>query len=172
LDLSDDTSIEKAAGAIRELYPDGLDLLVNNAGMFPEDAGAFPPEQVRRAFQTNALGPLQFSLLLGPLLAKRRGVVVNVSSGMGALHDMGPGHPAYRISKTALNAVTRYLSQEWLASGVRVNSVCPGWVRTDMGGPGANRSVEEGVNSILWAAHVPADGPTGGFFRDGKRLDW
>jgi NAD(P)-dependent dehydrogenase (short-subunit alcohol dehydrogenase family) len=83
---------------------------------------------------------------------------------------MNRGYPGYRVSKTALNAVTRFLSQEW--PELRVNSVCPGWVRTEMGGENAERGVEEGVASILWAALLSTDGPTGGFFRDGKPLAW
>ena len=84
---------------------------------------------------------------------------------------MGGGSPSYRISKTALNAVTQIFANQD-GGEVLVNSVCPGWVKTDMGGQGAARSLEEGANSILWAATLPKDGPNGGFFRDGKRLDW
>jgi NAD(P)-dependent dehydrogenase (short-subunit alcohol dehydrogenase family) len=101
----------------------------------------------------------------------RKGVgrIVNVSSGMGRLSFMGGGDVAYRISKTAMNAVTRVATSQ--AKGdVKVNSVCPGWVRTDMGGPGATRSLEEGAAGIVWAATVPNDGPNGGFFRDGTAI--
>lgn len=169
MDLGDRDSIARAAAEVRSLAGDGINLLVNNAGVFLEKEGA-GADQVDRSVQTNALGPLQFTLALGDLLRKRGGVVVNVSSGMGSLKDAGPCFAGYRISKTALNAVTRNLAQEW--PELRVNSVCPGWVRTEMGGPHAERSLEQGVASILWACHVPADGPTGGFFRDGKALEW
>ena len=91
---------------------------------------------------------------------------------MGQLSDMGGGFAAYRISKTALNAVTRIFAEENTGSNVLVNSVCPGWVRTDMGGPGAERTVEQGAETITWAATLPDDGPTGGFFRDKKKIDW
>ena len=101
-----------------------------------------------------------------------RGTVVNVSSGMGQLSDMNGCCPGYRLSKTALNAVTRILADELKHTAIRVNSVCPGWVKTDMGGAGAERSVQEGAAGIVWAACLPDDGPSGGFFRDGKPIPW
>jgi NAD(P)-dependent dehydrogenase (short-subunit alcohol dehydrogenase family) len=85
---------------------------------------------------------------------------------------MGGSMPAYNVSKAALNAITRVLAADLERAGILVNSVCPGWVRTDMGGPGARRSVEEGVASVLWAARLGPDGPTGGFFRDGRPVAW
>jgi NAD(P)-dependent dehydrogenase (short-subunit alcohol dehydrogenase family) len=101
----------------------------------------------------------------------RHGRIVNVSSGAGSLTEMGGGSPAYRVSKTALNALTRILAAELRPNGILVNSVCPGWVATDMGGPGG-RPVEQGAASVMWAVLLPDDGPTGGFFRDGRRVDW
>jgi NAD(P)-dependent dehydrogenase (short-subunit alcohol dehydrogenase family) len=100
------------------------------------------------------------------------GRIVNVSSGMGQLADMYGGHPGYRVSKTALNAVTRIFAYELRDANVLVNSICPGFVRTDMGGPGATLSVEEGVDSIVWAATLPDGGPTGGFFRRREPIAW
>ena len=100
------------------------------------------------------------------------GRVVNISSGMGALEEMGGGSPAYRVSKTALNALTRILASELRGTGILVNSVCPGWVQTDMGGPGASRGIEEGVDTPVWAATLPNNGPTGGFFRDRRQIPW
>jgi NAD(P)-dependent dehydrogenase (short-subunit alcohol dehydrogenase family) len=97
--------------------------------------------------------------------------VVNVSSGGGSLGSMGAGTPAYSVSKAALNALTRILAAELRRDGILVNSVCPGWVATDMGGPGG-RPVEQGAESVMWAVLLPEDGPTGGFFRDGRQLDW
>jgi NAD(P)-dependent dehydrogenase (short-subunit alcohol dehydrogenase family) len=105
-------------------------------------------------------------------LMQGRGRVVNVSSGMGQLSDMNGCCPGYRLSKTALNALTRILNDELTGSGVKVNSVCPGWVRTDMGGAGAHLSIEEGARGIVWAATLPDDGPSGGFFRHGERIPW
>ena len=99
------------------------------------------------------------------------GRIVNVSSAAGALADMSGGTPAYSVSKAALNALTRMLAAELRGDGILVNAVCPGWVATDMGGAGG-RPVEEGAASIVWAATLPDDGPTGGFFRDGRPIDW
>ena len=101
-----------------------------------------------------------------------RGRVVNVSSGMGQLSEMNGCCPAYRLSKTALNAVTRIFADELKGSGVKINSVCPGWVRTDMGGEQAPLSPEAGVKGIVWAATLPDDGPSGGFFRHGEPIAW
>ncbi len=108
-----------------------------------------------------------------PLLSKSAAArIVNVSGGMGQLSAMASGAAAYRLSKTALNAVTRLFAVELEGTGAKVNAVCPGWVRTDMGGPSAQRSVEDGAKGIAWAATLEVDGPNGGFFRDGKKLDW
>lgn len=92
---------------------------------------------------------------------------MNVSSEAASLTNMGGGTPAYTASKVALNALTRMLAAELRADGVLVNAVCPGWVATDMGGPGG-RAVADGAASVVWAATLPDDGPTGGFFRDGR----
>jgi NAD(P)-dependent dehydrogenase (short-subunit alcohol dehydrogenase family) len=98
--------------------------------------------------------------------------VVNVSSGMGQLCDMGDSFPAYRISKAGLNALTRIFARALEGTGIKVNAACPGWVRTDMGGSGAARSVEEGVATTIWLATLPDDGPSGGLFRDKKPIPW
>jgi len=172
LDLSRPESIEEAGAELKRRYPEGVHAVVNNAGIYLETDKPYSADLVRRTLETNTLGPLHFAEAVGPLLKKTKGVLVNISSGMGQLSEMGGGAPGYRISKTALNAVTRYLSAEWKESGVRVNSLCPGWVKTDMGGAGAERSVEQAVKGIVWAATLPADGPTGGFFRDGKEIPW
>lgn len=172
VDMADPASIEKASALLLAEYKDGIDVLINNAGVLLDAEGGYSREKVETTLRTNTLGPLQLSVALAPLVAKRKGNIVNVSSGMGELHAMGPGYPGYRISKTALNAVTCWLSAEWKGKGVRVNSVCPGWVKTDMGGAGAERSIPEGVSSILWAAFLEEGGPTAGFFRDGKPLAW
>jgi NAD(P)-dependent dehydrogenase (short-subunit alcohol dehydrogenase family) len=100
------------------------------------------------------------------------GRIVNVSTGLAALEDMGGGSPGYRISKTALNALTRILASELRGSPILVNAVNPGWVQTDMGGSGATRSVEEGAEALVWAATLPNSGPTGGFFQDRRPVPW
>ena len=174
----DVTSLEQAqalASWIAKEYG-RLDALVNNAGaIFDRDAS--PQEEayvqsIRQSFENNALSAWIVSRAMAPLLCKAEGNIVNVSSGMGALHEMGSGFAGYRISKTALNAITRILHGELHPSGVRVNSVCPGWVRTEMGGPDATRAPNEGAQGIVWAATLDKEGPSGGFFRDGKAIEW
>ena len=100
------------------------------------------------------------------------GRVVNLSSGAGQLSGIGAGYPAYRMSKAALNALTRLTAAELGPGDIKINAMCPGWVRTDMGGPNATRTVEKGAETAVWLATLPADGPTGGFFRDRKPIPW
>ncbi len=164
----------------------GLDVLVNNAGVLLENFERNNPESMKAAsalsvsdeivlqtFTNNTIAPYNFIQKLAPLMKDRESAnIVNVSSGMGQLSEMEGSYPGYRISKTALNAVTRIFSQELAPLNIKINSVCPGWVRTDMGGSAANRSVEEGASGIVWAATLGEDGLTGGSFRDGKKLDW
>jgi NAD(P)-dependent dehydrogenase (short-subunit alcohol dehydrogenase family) len=153
-----------------------LDILVNNAGIMIEDDDADPLEEleiVRDTMQTNVYGALLLSRLAIPLMKTRRyGRIVNLSSGMGALGEMGAGYIAYRLSKAGINVVTRVLSAESEGMGILVNSVDPGWVRTAMGGRGANRSVEKGAETAVWLATLPDNGPTGGFFRDRRAIPW
>ncbi len=180
LDVTDPKSICKLADYIRAEFG-RLDILVNNAGIFPDP---FPGrgdgsnsvfdskvETVRTAMETNTYGPLMVCQQLIPLM-EGYGRVVNVSSGMGQLSEMNGCCPGYRLSKTALNAVTRIFADELSATGVKINSVCPGWVRTDMGGPEAEISPQEGADGIVWLATLPDDGPSGGFFRYRKPISW
>jgi NAD(P)-dependent dehydrogenase (short-subunit alcohol dehydrogenase family) len=152
-----------------------LDILVNNAAIHYDPlARALKPDWtvIREAFETNVFGAWRVAVAFAPLLsASGHGRLVNVSSEGGSLASMGAGAPAYSTSKATLNALTRILAAELRGSGVLVNSICPGWVATDMGGPGG-RPVAQGAAGIVWAATLPDDGPTGGFFRDGKRLPW
>lgn len=156
-----------------------MEVLVNNAGIFPDpspgDAAASilaaDLDIIRRALETNTLAALRLCQLLIPLMGGR-GRVVNVSSGMGQLSDMNGCCPGYRLSKVALNAVTRILADELGPTHVKINSVCPGWVRTEMGGPSAPLTVEKGAEGIVWAATLPDDGPSGGFFRHGEPIPW
>lgn len=129
-------------------------------------------EDIQALFDNNALSAWRMVQKAVPLMNQRGyGRIVNVSSGMGALKDMNSGSVPYRISKTAMNAITRIVSNE-VTGDVKINSVCPGWVRTELGGDNARRSLSEGAAGIVWAATLPADGPNGGFFRDGKPIDW
>ena len=174
LDVADPDSVG-GLGAALERQPGRLDVLVNNAATHYDtwqrgvdaDLGV-----VQEALETNLLGAWRTAQACLPLLRRsEHGRIVNVSSGAGSLAEMGAGTPAYSVSKAALNALTRVLAAELRPDGILVNSVCPGWVATDMGGPGG-RPVSEGAASVTWAALLPDDGPTGGFFRDGRQLDW
>jgi NAD(P)-dependent dehydrogenase (short-subunit alcohol dehydrogenase family) len=172
LDVADPRSIEQAAAEVGET-PGRLDVLVNNAGVGTDFgvAGAAPDfEAVQRALDTNFFGAYRLTIALLDLLRKSEHPrIVNVSSGMGGVAEMGGWSPGYRVSKAALNALTRILSTELAGEGFLVNSACPGFVKTDMGGPmGAQKPVEDGAAGIVWLATLPDDGPTGGFFRDGK----
>ncbi|MBK5966783.1 short-chain dehydrogenase [Thiocystis minor] len=177
LDVTDDVSVRDFAERVRGIGR--LDVLVNNAGIFLDPAPSTPESSVlrvdlasiRASFETNTLGPLRLCQALIPLMTGH-GRVVNVSSGMGQLAQMNGFCPGYRLSKTALNALTRILADELQGTGIKVNAVCPGWVRTDMGGAEADLSVEEGARGIVWAATLPQDGPSGGFFRHGQPIDW
>jgi NAD(P)-dependent dehydrogenase (short-subunit alcohol dehydrogenase family) len=179
LDVTDDAS----AARLGQLGQ--VDALVNNAGIVPESpTGAtadaeltsvleVPADLVRRGFETNTLGAYRVCQAIVPtMLRQGRGRIVNVSTGMAQLADMNGRYPGYRLSKTALNALTRILADELAGRNILVNSVCPGWVRTDMGGPNARLSVEEGVETIVWAATLPDGGPSGGFFRYRKPIAW
>jgi NAD(P)-dependent dehydrogenase (short-subunit alcohol dehydrogenase family) len=174
LDVADPASVTAFGAALERDY-DRLDALVNNAGSDYDtwqrgvDADL---DVAREALETNLLGAWRTTQACLPLLRRSPGGrIVNVSSGAGTLSDMGGGTPAYRVSKTALNALTRILAAELRGDGILVNSVCPGWVATDMGGPGG-RPVEQGAASVVWAVRLPDGGPSGGFFRDGRQLDW
>lgn len=154
-----------------------LDVLVNNAGIQIDPKGAraltLDIEVLRRSMETNAYGALIVSQALVPLMKKNRyGRIVNMSSILGQLRDMNAQTPAYRISKTALNALTRVMAAELQGTGIKVNTMTPGWVRTDMGGSSAPRSVEEGADTAVWLATLPEDGPSGGFFMDRKEIAW
>jgi NAD(P)-dependent dehydrogenase (short-subunit alcohol dehydrogenase family) len=174
LDVADPASVAEF-GAALERDRGRLDVLVNNAAIHYDtgERGVNADlDIVREALETNLLGAWRTTQACLPLLRRSGSArIVNVSSGAGALTDMGGGTPAYRVSKTALNALTRILASELRGDGILVNAVCPGWVATDMGGPGG-RPVEQGAASVMWAVRLGDDGPTGGFFRDGRPIDW
>jgi NAD(P)-dependent dehydrogenase (short-subunit alcohol dehydrogenase family) len=176
LDLTDPRSVNAAAKTVEERHG-RLDVLVNNAGvLFDQDdwgggIAGLDEKVLRDTLETNLIGTYRVCRAFFPLLKKTGGArIVNVSSGAGQLEGMGLGAPAYKISKTAVNALTKILAAEG-ARDVRVNAACPGWVNTDMGGPGAPRTAEEGADGIVWLA-ASATAPTGGFFRDRKPIPW
>jgi NAD(P)-dependent dehydrogenase (short-subunit alcohol dehydrogenase family) len=174
LDVADARSIEAAAEAVRS-NPGRLDVLVNNAGIGSDFgvSGTAPDFQaIQRALDTNFFGAYRLTIaLLGLLRESAHARIVNVSSGMGGVAEMGGWTPGYRVSKAAMNAMTRILSTELKDEGILVNSACPGFVNTDMGGPmGATKTVQDGAGGIVWLATLPDDGPTGGFFRDQRPI--
>jgi NAD(P)-dependent dehydrogenase (short-subunit alcohol dehydrogenase family) len=175
LDVTDAASIHRLADWVAAEYG-CLHILVNNAGLYIDDRHSLltvDMDVMRRTMATNAYGPLMVCQALVPLM-KRAGYgrVVNVSSGIGELGSLGPSYPAYRTSKIVLNIHTRILAGELRDTGILVNAVCPGWVRTDMGGPGAPVSVAEGADTAVWLATLPDDGPTGKFFRNQREISW
>jgi NAD(P)-dependent dehydrogenase (short-subunit alcohol dehydrogenase family) len=176
LDVTDGESIERCVASIGKDIG-RLDVLVNNAGIegggWSTDAADVDLDEVRDLLETNLFGAWRLTQVALPLMLRNGyGRIVNLSSGMGQLADMGGHAPAYRVSKTGLNALTRMLTTELGNENILVNSCCPGWVRTDMGGPGARRSVEQGAETPVWLATLPDDGPRGGFFRDREPIPW
>lgn len=175
LDVTQPASMDSAVKTLEERYGK-LDILVNNAGILPDEEMSgltVPAQTVREVFETNTLGPLQLSQKLTPLLKKgQQARIMNISSGLGQLNDMEGGYPAYRISKTSLNAVTRILAAELSPYNISVNAVCPGWVRTDMGGAGATRSPEESMAGILPVLLSESNAVNGQLLRDGVPIPW
>ena len=176
LDVADETSIDKLAKELPSKI-DHLDVLVNNAGIYLDASNAsvleVEPTLILQTLQTNTLGPLRLTQKLVPLLAQSNaGKVINVSSGGGQLTDMSDWAPAYSLSKTALNAVTGMMAAALRDKHIVVNSICPGWVRTDMGGSDASRSVQEGADTVTWLATEAPSDLTGKFLRDRKVIPW
>lgn len=175
MDVADDASIGAAYRLAVERVGH-VDVLINNAAVLlfeNDDVLAIPAAGFRETFATNVFGIIEVCRAFVPPMAERGyGRIVNVSSGAGQLATMSTYAPAYAISKTAVNAFTRILAETYRSRGVLANAVCPGWVRTDMGGPSAPRSVEHGVDTTIWLATLPDDGPTGKFFRDRHPIDW
>jgi NAD(P)-dependent dehydrogenase (short-subunit alcohol dehydrogenase family) len=175
LNVTDEESVDRLVSSVEDEFG-RLDILVNNAGI-ANDRGQrgvdADRDRVREALEANLFGAWRLSEAFIPLMQRHGyGRIVNISSGLGALNDMGGGSPGYRVSKAGLNVLTRILASELRGTGILVNSVCPGWVRTDMGGSGATRAVEEGADTPVWAATLQDNGPTGGFFRDRRPIPW
>ncbi len=175
LDVTDEGSIRRLVDFVGS-DPGGVDILVNNAAVYLDDGIAgleVDLDTVRRTVEANVYGPLRLCQALIPLMRRRGyGRIVNVSSGSGQLSGMGGGSLAYRLSKAALNVITRVLADEVRGTGILVNSMCPGWVRTEMGGRHAPRSPEQGADTAVYLATLGERGPTGGFFRDRKPIPW
>lgn len=175
LNVTDPESIQRMASDVRRSY-ERLDVLVNNAGVYIDDRHSLLTvklDVMRRTMNTNAFGPLMLCQALVPIMKEHGyGRIVNISSGYGQLSSLSSSYPAYSLSKAVLNVHTRILAAELQGSGIKVNAVCPGWVRTDIGGRSAPVTPAEGADTAVWLATLPDDGPTGGFFRDRKPIPW
>ena len=176
LDVNDDRSVVELARYV-ETEQGRVDVLVNNAGILIDESGVgvlgTSLETFRKTLETNFFGALRMCQAIVPIMQRGHyGRIVNMSSGLGQLDEMGDGTAAYRTSKTALNALTRMVAAAVSGEDILVNSLCPGWVRTDMGGPNATRSVETGAETAVWLAMLAHGGPSGGFFRDKAAIPW
>ena len=176
LDVTDTSGIQRLGGFLERQYG-AADILINNAGIMADAKGTgmlgVQLQIIRTTMETNVYGPLILCRELIPLMRKKNyGRIVNISSGLGQLSEMGGGMPAYRMSKTALNALTRTLAAELKGTNILVNSMCPGWVKTDMGGPNAVKTLAEGADTAVWLATLPDGGASGGFYRDRKAISW
>ncbi|RIV17869.1 SDR family oxidoreductase [Fibrisoma montanum] len=176
LDITDPVSIKNAVGTFSQ-KADHLDVLINNAAVLEdhgEDITKLNTEMLDRTLKSNVTGPILVTQYFLPYLLKSQSGarVINVSSGAGALHDMNTYAPAYSISKTALNAVTRQFAAALHKQNIAVNCVDPGWVRTDMGGSSASRPVEKGAETIVWLAAEASPTETGKFWHDKREVEW
>ena len=175
LDVTSAESVKDAVAGI-ERDKGRLEILINNAGVFLDKDGTAETidlDRVRRTMETNVYGPILICQAVVPMMKKQGyGRIVNLASELASLTDMEGLYPAYRMSKTALNAYTRVLAQELSGTGILVNSMCPGWVKTEMGGPNAIREIEDSADTAIWLASLPDDGPNGGFFKDREPLPW
>jgi NAD(P)-dependent dehydrogenase (short-subunit alcohol dehydrogenase family) len=175
LDVSRSDSMGDAVGQFAAIA-DRLDVLINNAGIYPDEGSSvltLPRDQFVQTFQTNTFGPLEVTQTFLPHLRQSSAArVINVSSGYGQLDGLSANVPSYCLSKLALNGLTIMLAEALREDRIAVNSMCPGWVRTDMGGPGADRSVEEGADTAVWLADEASHELTGKFFRDRQEIPW
>jgi NAD(P)-dependent dehydrogenase (short-subunit alcohol dehydrogenase family) len=175
LDVTDPGSVHRLVESVTSEFGK-LDILVNNAGVLLDpQASAVSVDMtiVQKTLATNLLAAWRVAQAFVPLLKKSgHGRIVNMSSQLGQLQSMRDAYPAYRVSKAALNAVTLMLADALKHDGVLLNSCCPGWIRTDMGGPDAPGTVEEGADTPVWLATLPDDGPSGGFYQNRKRIPW
>jgi NAD(P)-dependent dehydrogenase (short-subunit alcohol dehydrogenase family) len=175
MDVTDDASIEKAAKTFGEIG-DSLDILVNNAAIYPDqniNILTISREQLVETFQTNTFGPVKVTQAFLPFLKKSSEArIINISSGYGEIGGLSSDVPSYCLSKLALNGVTIMLDQALRSAGVAVYVMCPGWVRTDMGGANASRSVQEGADTAVWLATAAPQTLSGKFFRDRNVIAW
>ena len=173
MDVDDNESVLKASKEIARIYS-SVDILINNAGILLSEydlpALQTSEESIIKTFNTNTLGALRVCKAILPLI-NDAGRIINISSGMGQLEDMEGGSIAYRISKTSLNTLTVILSKELKSKKIKVNTICPGWVKTDMGGQNATLTIEESTSKIV-AFALSDDFPNGKFLRHGEVIPW
>jgi len=173
MDVDNSDSVMRAADDIKKIF-NNVDLLINNAGILLNEyqlqALETTEDSILKTFNTNTLGVLRVCKSIVPLMVNG-GRIINISSGMGQLDEMDSGSTAYRISKTALNALTKILSNELLSMGIKVNTICPGWVKTDMGGENATLTIEESTTQIV-AFALRDNFPNGQFLRHGEIIPW
>jgi NAD(P)-dependent dehydrogenase (short-subunit alcohol dehydrogenase family) len=180
VDVTKQDQVDYLSKYVMEHFQGEVEILVNNAGIMEDgwthDSHIFrlDPEVIRNTFDVNTLGAFRMMQAFVPMMinSKKKARVVNVSSGMGQLSDMGGGSVAYRVSKTSLNALTKIFAHEVQGMDILINSVCPGWVKTDMGGNNAPVDIPKGAQGIVWAATLPSGGPSGGFYRNGEKIEW
>ncbi len=173
LDMNDADSFEKIAAYIETDFGH-LDVLINNAGIMSQRNGFDQAslENIRTVMETNLFGPIALTQALLALIKKSSdGRIINISSGMGALNDAGSGYAGYRLSKVSLNGFSAFLARDLSGTKIKVNTMCPGWVRTDMGGSNASRSVDKGAETAVWLA-TASEIPNGKFLRDKRVIDW
>lgn len=175
LDVSSEENIKQSVSKIEQKY-DKLDVLVNNAAIMlnkKQNITEVNKEDILMVFETNVFGPMLLIREVLPLMEKNGfGRIINISSEMGSLTGTQGGYTSYRMSKTSLNSVTRIFAKEVTHPNIKINTMCPGWVKTDMGGPNAHRTPQKATETILWLAELEINGPTGGFFRDGEKIPW
>ncbi|MEK7431687.1 MAG: SDR family oxidoreductase [Cyanobacteriota bacterium] len=175
LEVTDEKSIDEMSSFIEKKYG-RLDILVNNAGIMSDSGSVFKNnniENIKQTMETNVYGPLLIVQKLLPLMKKNNyGRIVNVSSGMGQLSDMNGGYTGYRLSKVSLNALTKIMAYELKDTNILVNTMCPGWVKTDMGGQNASLTTEEGADTAVWLSMLDDKTHSGKFFRNRKEISW
>ncbi len=174
LDITNQESVDQLVEFVQQRFS-AVDVLINNAAIHYDtwqNVVNADLNTVQETMDTNVYGAWRMTQAFLPLLQNsQQARIVNVSSGAGAIKNQTGSTPAYSMSKIALNSLTLMLANQLKSSGILVNAVCPGWVATDMGGSGG-RPVEQGASGITWAANLPANGPTGGFFRDGEEIEF
>ncbi|MGC9930931.1 SDR family oxidoreductase [Priestia aryabhattai] len=175
MDINNQTSIRQAAATVNEQYG-RLDVLINNAGIYLDKNQTLvnmDPSVLEKTLTTNFFGAYHVIRSFMPLMEQQAyGRIINVSSEYGAMSEMSsPGVGAYKLSKFILNGLTQLMAAE-SNNDIKINAVDPGWVSSDMGGPSAPRTPEQAARSILWLATIGPEGPSGGFFKDGKQIDW